>query len=66
LQTECPKGDNWQCQCDIKRLNIIEGKPPTNAVNVDCGDMQLTELPKKLPQNTITLNVSYNNVCVRC
>ncbi|KAM0737008.1 Protein halfway [Formica fusca] len=64
LQTECPKGDNWQCQCDIKRLDIIEGKPPTHAVNVDCSGMQLTELPEKLPQNTIALNVSYNNITV--
>ncbi|XP_012235587.1 protein halfway isoform X2 [Linepithema humile] len=64
LQTECPKGDTWQCLCDIKRLDIIEGKPPTNAVNVDCSGMQLTELPEKLPQNTISLNVSYNNITV--
>ncbi|XP_020295692.1 protein halfway isoform X2 [Pseudomyrmex gracilis] len=64
LQTECPKGDGWQCQCDIKRLDIIEGKPPTHAVNVDCSGMQLTELPKKLPQNTISLNVSCNNITV--
>ncbi|KYM76611.1 Protein halfway [Atta colombica] len=63
LQTECPKGDTWQCQCDIRRLDIIEGKPPTHAVSVDCSGMQLTELPEKLPQNTIALNISYNNVC---
>lgn len=64
LQTECPKGDTWQCQCDIKRLDIIEGKPPTHAVNVDCSGMQLTDLPEKLPQNTISLNVSFNNITV--
>lgn len=62
MQTECPKGENWQCQCNFRRLDIVEGKPPTLAVNVDCSGMQLPELPEKLPRNTIALNVSYNNV----
>ncbi|KAI4495539.1 hypothetical protein M0802_008551 [Mischocyttarus mexicanus] len=64
LQTECPKGDSWQCQCNFRRLDIVEGKPPTLAVNVDCSGIQLTELPEKLPRNTIALNVSYNNITV--
>ncbi|KAL2715101.1 protein halfway isoform X2 [Vespula squamosa] len=64
LQTECPKGDTWQCQCNFGRLDIVEGKPPTLAVNVDCSGIQLTELPDKLPRNTIALNVSYNNITV--
>ncbi|XP_051173191.1 protein halfway isoform X2 [Leptopilina boulardi] len=64
LQTECPKGENWQCQCNFRRMDIVEGKPPTLAVNVDCGGIQLTELPEKLPPNTIALNVSYNNITV--
>lgn len=65
MQTECPKGDTWQCQCNFRRLDIVEGKPPTLAVNVDCSGIQLTELPDKLPRNTIALNVSYNNVCIQ-
>ncbi|XP_043282733.1 protein halfway isoform X2 [Venturia canescens] len=64
LQTECPKGENWQCQCNFRRMDIAEGKPPTLAVNVDCSGIQLTELPDKLPRNTIALNVSYNNITV--
>lgn len=64
LQTECPKGDTWQCQCNFRRLDIVEGKPPTLAVNVDCSGIQITELPEKLPRNTIALNVSYNNITV--
>ncbi|XP_015122047.1 protein halfway [Diachasma alloeum] len=64
LQTECPKGDNWQCQCNFRRMDIVEGKSPTLAVNVDCTGMQLTELPDRLPRNTIALNVSYNNITV--
>ncbi|XP_011154131.1 protein halfway isoform X1 [Harpegnathos saltator] len=64
LQTECPKGDTWHCQCNVSRLDIVEGKPPTFAVYVDCSGIQLTELPEKLPRNTITLNVSYNNITV--
>ncbi|KAK0160382.1 hypothetical protein PV328_007796 [Microctonus aethiopoides] len=64
LQTECPKGENWQCQCSFGRLDIVEGKPPTLAVNVDCSGIQLSELPDRLPRNTIALNVSYNNITV--
>lgn len=62
LQTECPKGETWQCQCNFRRMDIIEGRHPILAVNVDCGGIQLTELPEKLPRNTIALNVSYNNI----
>lgn len=62
MQTECPKGDTWQCQCNFRRLDIVEGKPPTLVVNVDCSGIQITELPEKLPRNTIALNVSCNNV----
>ncbi|XP_012272897.1 protein halfway isoform X2 [Orussus abietinus] len=64
LQTECPKSEAWQCQCNFRRLDIVEGKPPTLAVNVDCSGIQLTELPEKLPRNTIALNVSYNNITI--
>ncbi|XP_015171505.1 PREDICTED: protein halfway [Polistes dominula] len=64
LQTDCPKGTTWKCQCQFSRFVIVAGKPPTLAVHVDCANMQLTELPKKLPRNTIALNVSYNYITV--
>ncbi|XP_074116172.1 protein halfway-like [Cotesia typhae] len=62
LQTECPKGTTWQCQCSFIRLNIVQGEKPVMAVEVDCSGNQLTRLPQRLPPNTIALNVSYNNI----
>lgn len=43
-------------------MDIVEGKQPTLAVEVDCTGNQITELPETLPHNTIFLNVSNNNV----
>ncbi|XP_031781227.1 protein halfway isoform X1 [Nasonia vitripennis] len=64
LQTECPKGKNWQCACEFSRLELLKDKLPTFAVRVDCSNIQLIQLPEKLPRNTIALNVSYNNITV--
>ncbi|XP_014230349.1 protein halfway [Trichogramma pretiosum] len=62
LQTECPRGENWMCICEFSRLELLKDKLPTFAVSVDCSNRKLMSLPKKLPRNTISLNVSYNNI----
>ncbi|XP_023246474.1 protein halfway-like [Copidosoma floridanum] len=62
LQTECPRGDSWQCICEFSRLELLKDKMPTFAVSVDCSNMQLKQLPQKLPRNAISLNVAYNNI----
>ncbi|XP_015516881.1 protein halfway isoform X2 [Neodiprion pinetum] len=64
LQPDCPKGDSWQCKCDVNRLDIVLGKTPMLTVTVDCSSIQLSELPQKLPRNTTSLNVSDNNITV--
>lgn len=64
LETECPRGLNWQCHCKFRRMDIVEGKQPTLAVEVDCTGNQLTELPQTLPHHTIALNVSNNNITI--
>lgn len=65
LQTECPKGENWRCDCEFSRLELLKDKLPTFAVSVDCSNRDLAQLPETLPRNTISLNVSYNNVIIQ-
>ncbi|KAJ8679556.1 hypothetical protein QAD02_015343 [Eretmocerus hayati] len=62
FQNECPKGENWQCNCEISRWEFLKDKTPVLSVSVDCSNIQLTQLPPKLPQNTMILNVSNNNI----
>lgn len=53
-------GDN--CTCKAHRLDLVQFKDPTFAVLVDCSGKQMTEMPTKLPPNTIALNISNNNI----
>lgn len=44
-------------------LNLIfQDTHPFHTVRVDCSSMGLVELPEFLPANTVSLNVSNNNV----
>lgn len=62
LEKECPRGESEPCVCRTVRLDMIHGKPPTFSFSVDCSNKRLTKLPASLPQNTISLNVSSNNI----
>lgn len=56
------KSCSENCTCKAQRLDLVQGKPPAFAVMVDCSGKQLTEMPTKLPPNTIALNISNNNI----
>ncbi|EEB11208.1 protein halfway, putative [Pediculus humanus corporis] len=58
IQESCTKG----CTCRSYRLDMVSGKHPTVSVLVDCSSLGLKKLPEYLPKNTISLNVSYNNI----
>uniref|UniRef100_A0A224XPH9 Protein phosphatase 1 n=1 Tax=Panstrongylus lignarius TaxID=156445 RepID=A0A224XPH9_9HEMI len=62
LEKECPEGINYRCNCSTHRAELIQGKPTTFSLKVDCSGQNLTELPPKLPPNTILLDVSNNNI----
>ncbi|XP_026277562.1 protein halfway [Frankliniella occidentalis] len=62
LEQECPRGETEPCICKAVRLDMVPGKPPTFSVQVDCSNRRLTKLPLILPKNTVSLNVSYNNI----
>lgn len=62
LKAECPKG----CDCggDIMLYSQLEGGENNLVLHttVDCSSLGLTKLPEKLPDNTISLNVSNNSI----
>ncbi|KAK6625200.1 hypothetical protein RUM43_005491 [Polyplax serrata] len=58
IEQNCTKG----CSCRSHRLDMVSGKHPTISVLVDCSALGLKKLPEYLPTNTISLNVSYNNI----
>ncbi|XP_022918373.1 protein halfway isoform X2 [Onthophagus taurus] len=47
------------CKCGIHRVDTSNSKLWTT---VDCSNAKLQELPKLLPENCFSLNVSYNNI----
>nr|CAD7412385.1 unnamed protein product [Timema poppensis] len=62
LEKVCPQGHDYKCKCETVRLFIVPGKPPAYSVQVDCSGQRLTALPELLPNNTVHLNISNNNV----
>lgn len=55
--------DCWgNCTCEPYRLDIVPGKSPTFSLLVDCAGKQLTDMPSVVPENTIALNITNNNV----
>lgn len=66
LNSECPSfPEHGNCSCTPERLTYVENEQGTRmvyAIKVDCSNLGLTVLPKTLPETTIALNVSNNNV----
>lgn len=67
LQAECPSiPGHGNCTCESERMSYsseshsLETNHLIFTVKVDCSGLQLKELPKKLPANTLSLNVSNN------
>lgn len=41
---------------------MIQNTNPTHTVEVDCSNRYLSNLPENLPENSVLLNVTNNNV----
>lgn len=66
LNSECPSiPGHGNCSCTPERLTYVENEDGTRmvyALRVDCSNLGLTALPQTLPETTVALNVSNNNV----
>ena len=63
LKEACPElPGKGKCICELERLNYELSPNISFGAKVDCSRMQLINLPENLPVNTISLNVSHNNV----
>lgn len=67
LESECPKVPGYgNCTCSSTRMGVTlenDGEPSYDFVaSVDCSNLNLTELPDKLPMDTIELNITNNKV----
>ncbi|XP_050522818.1 protein halfway isoform X2 [Daktulosphaira vitifoliae] len=58
LNTQCPSG----CKCKWHGYEMISDKNVLNTVEVDCSNNKLSYLPINLPENTVVLNVTNNNI----
>lgn len=60
LEEECPK----PCHCKLERLNfdLNNTEKKTITTQVNCSGQGLTDFPETLPPETVTLDVSNNNI----
>lgn len=62
VEYDCPEG----CKCDPDRMFYSKLEGGENSLvfiaKVDCSNLGLTKLPIKLPENTLTLNISNNSI----
>ncbi|CRK94414.1 CLUMA_CG007921, isoform A, partial [Clunio marinus] len=62
LDDDCPSG----CKCDPDRMYYSKIEGGENSLvfiaKVDCSNLGLTKLPHKLPENTLSLNISNNSI----
>lgn len=58
IRQNCTKN----CKCEPHRWHYLPGQPTIISVKVDCSKQNFTEMPTPLPQNAISLNISYNNI----
>lgn len=64
LNSECPSIPGYgNCTCESERMSFqSEDQHLIFTCKVDCSGLGLKELPINLPNNTISLNISNNNV----
>lgn len=58
LDDDCPKG----CKCVPDRMFYSSENRLVFIAKVDCSSLGLTEFPLKLPENTLSLNISNNSI----
>lgn len=56
---------NSNCTCQQSRIDLIPGQAPIYAIDVNCSNRGLRHMPTPLPQNTIVLNITNNNVSIQ-
>ncbi|KAH1023645.1 hypothetical protein HUJ04_012810 [Dendroctonus ponderosae] len=59
---ELQKNCHENCTCSTYRLNLSQGKLPAFEVAINCSNKEFLSLPVPLPDNTISLDVSNNNI----
>ncbi|KAL1377588.1 hypothetical protein pipiens_016162 [Culex pipiens pipiens] len=60
LQQNCPR----LCRCELERLNfdLNNTEKKTITAKVNCSGLNFTDFPETLPPDTVTLDVSNNNI----
>lgn len=58
MKVDCPKF----CNCSWHGYAMVQDTNTLRTVEVDCSNKNLEELPSNLPENTVLLNVTNNNV----
>ncbi|XP_044766431.1 protein halfway [Coccinella septempunctata] len=61
LSKDCQKM-NSNCLCVPSRVDLIPGKAPIFAIDVNCSNRKLKQMPTPLPPNTVSLNIANNNI----
>ncbi|XP_017062926.1 protein halfway [Drosophila eugracilis] len=61
--TNCPVIPNYgSCNCTMENSMIIQDNQSKPQCHVDCSNLGLVELPKRLPDNTFMLNITNNKI----
>ncbi|XP_025420320.1 protein halfway isoform X3 [Sipha flava] len=55
---DCPQN----CSCKSYGYDMVQDTSTLHTVQVDCSYKQLSNLPENLPENTVLLNVTNNNI----
>ncbi|XP_027836855.2 protein halfway isoform X1 [Aphis gossypii] len=58
LYEDCP----LNCSCKWHGIEMVQETKTLHTVEVDCSNKQLSSLPENLPENTVLLNVTNNNI----
>lgn len=61
--TNCPSIPNHgNCRCKLENIMIIQDNQSKPQCHVDCSNLNLVELPQRLPDNTFVLNITNNRI----
>ncbi|XP_050431504.1 protein halfway isoform X2 [Adelges cooleyi] len=58
INTQCPNN----CKCKALGMDMVSNRNVLHTVEVDCSNNKLSNLPKSLPENTVKLDVTNNNI----
>ncbi|VVC45541.1 Hypothetical protein CINCED_3A009440 [Cinara cedri] len=58
LREDCP----INCTCNWHGLDMVQDTITLQTIQVHCSNKQLSNLPENLPENTVLLNITNNNI----